>query len=964
MPISIGGALVFVAALLVAANAWLASGAIAPLRDAQPLEFIVQLPSLRVLAVCGLVSAAAIAALARLARGRASLLSPLLLLALPLCAVGLLATPFASAASPWLHLFVDLRWWFFAAVAVLQMLALRGFGRLREPVAAERQTAIGGRRQGILEAALVAVVAGVALFTSPVMRFQSVVVGDEPKYLRFTENWYQGHGLDISRLTPLKELTPEFPPDVAANFRHLGSALSVIADDATADVRRVFGSRVGQQRAPTHGTSEGAWFIEGRHGGVYQSHHPGVSLLLFPGYFIDRYFLNWTNAFHAQFPSNLYATGITVLLLYALWAAALFRFLVAYTGELRLPWMLAAVAMLSLPATAFSYQYYPEAAGGFVLTVLAHFVVFGSRPGPSGPGGEAGSKRTRPTSAAFFYGLLAGFLMWMHPRWGPAAVVAGVTFAIRQRENLREVGAFWTGLGGLLFCYVLYTYYIAGSVLPWTMYETVPESPGFTPARAAVGLPQLWFNWRGGLIAHAPVYLLALPGLIPFFRGKKTISIPVFLMTFFTAVLVASHGWSGTWSTPGRLVAAIVPFLTLPMADAVKRFRHSRWFVVPFVLLAVLSLHNGMAYNQYFDRQDVLFNGPSVSGWKTPLMLPRFDGESIDPLLYVWLAITVALIALPVLKRSDPRLAPRPGWTLVTSVVLVTFAASASIVAASTGINVGYKFQIDRDRAVRTLAQSYLNHPGGTTWSSQHGSVSLASVLTQPTDVPMNVNVVSSRGKGTVHMTVSALDREMRPAWGTATVDFGDGETVHDIPVVGSTTLRHEYPTSGVRLVRTRLSLADGREFERLTPTDVQLKGLESDLPRTLEDVPASVTVDRLVFDGAKLVLRCRLQDRIDALPKEGSWLWLTSDQQGIRRGQLIPVASAETSAGSRELAMVFHLDRLPQDWEMVTLVAAVRAREGASGVTARSPVIPVRWPAARFTAGAPLVMTAEESAR
>jgi hypothetical protein len=212
---SSGGVLLLLVALLLAANAWLATGAIAPLRDAQPLEFVVQLPSLRMLAVYALVSAAAIAALLRLARGRAGLLGPLLILVFPLCAAGLLATPFAGVAPPWLHLFVDLRWWFLGAVAVLQILALRvDFGRSHEPVPG-RQTAIPGRRQGILEAALVAVVVVMALVSSPVMRFQSVVVGDEPKYLRFAENWYQGHGVEA--------------PEGAVMIRVLSVACAVLA---------------------------------------------------------------------------------------------------------------------------------------------------------------------------------------------------------------------------------------------------------------------------------------------------------------------------------------------------------------------------------------------------------------------------------------------------------------------------------------------------------------------------------------------------------------------------------------------------------------------------------------------------------------------------------------------------------------------------------------------------------------
>src|SRR5439155_862422 len=89
----------------------------------------------------------------------------------------------------------------------------------------------------LLDVSLMAVLASSSLLASPPLRFQSVLVGDEPKYLRYLENWYRGRGMDVADLGAIGDLPADFAPDVGGNLRRLGAALARAGADMTADVR-------------------------------------------------------------------------------------------------------------------------------------------------------------------------------------------------------------------------------------------------------------------------------------------------------------------------------------------------------------------------------------------------------------------------------------------------------------------------------------------------------------------------------------------------------------------------------------------------------------------------------------------------------------------------------------------------------------------------------------------------------
>jgi len=108
-------------ATIIALNGWLRSGCLVPYLVEREPDYLLLLPSPLWLAVWLVASAATLAVVRRFIQH----LTPILLLTLPLVAVGLLATPLRDAAGPWIYLFVDMFWWLVAAVVVLIALEWR-----------------------------------------------------------------------------------------------------------------------------------------------------------------------------------------------------------------------------------------------------------------------------------------------------------------------------------------------------------------------------------------------------------------------------------------------------------------------------------------------------------------------------------------------------------------------------------------------------------------------------------------------------------------------------------------------------------------------------------------------------------------------------------------------------------------------------------------------------------------------
>jgi hypothetical protein len=719
-------------------------------------------------------------------------LSPILLLCFPLVALTILATPLRTWGAPWLYVGFDLQWWLLALVAALiavgadrvaAVARVETFGRLQIAV-----TSPPSRR--LAEAALIIVLAAGSLASSPPMRFQSVLVGDEPKYLRYLESWYRGRGMDVADLGAIADLPPHSSSNVAGNVRLLGSALARVASDMESDVRRLLGRPARPRPGPSK--SLGGWFVQGKRGGQYQVHPPGISALLFPGYFVDRA-ISRTQAWHPQFPSNLYFTNLTVLILYLLWAVATLRLLWTYTGRVLISWLLTAVVFMSLPVSAFAYQYYPEVAAGLGVALLARYALLST------------DVRARPAAA---YGVLTGFLPWLHLRFLPLTLGAVVAVALTRRGSRWAIAAFLAGLAPPLVALSVFDYHVTGSLMPWALYALTTDASLFSAARAWRDLPALWLDRTWGLVAHSPIYLFTIPGFWWSWRRNKPITIATAAAILAVAVPAAGHGYTGAYTTPLRLVAAVVPLLAIPLAETALTYGRLPWVAAAIAFAGVISVQNGLTYNVHLVKSEAYLQGASISGWMFPLLLPDFEAiDRLDqPLTKLWIVVTAALVAYPFvaarLPQSWRRPHRRPPPVALAAGLIVAFAVTASAVSAATGLRFRPTFMLKAGDARDRLIHFALTHDLGVQWSSKRGAIDVTTYFpeTEGTTATIIVRPEAPTSSRPVEFALQIRRPDSRPGWGTAVMNFGDGSPPARTPVEDTAYLRHAYAAGSYTL--------------------------------------------------------------------------------------------------------------------------------------------------------------------
>jgi len=103
--------------------------------------------------------------------------------------------------------------------------------------------------------------------------------GDEPKYLRYAENFYQGLGFDHSAIKPIADLPADFRPRVWRNFALLADVVPQELQNLGSDARRF--ARDPWRRFNRARFRDGG-FLDGKDGGAYQVHNPGVSMMMPP----------------------------------------------------------------------------------------------------------------------------------------------------------------------------------------------------------------------------------------------------------------------------------------------------------------------------------------------------------------------------------------------------------------------------------------------------------------------------------------------------------------------------------------------------------------------------------------------------------------------------------------------------------------------------------------------------------
>ena len=924
-----GLALLVAAAAAIAVHGWFTASLLLPFAIAgRPVEYIFLGASLGLPVV---FAAAAAGGLAVIHRRWITPIHPLpwsydaldylapvtLLAAAPLAGLALMPR-IAWALPVLLYVLVDLRVWWTAAIAIAAIARFdaKRSGPWRNAAVRIADRLETHRRAFALDAALFLVLITVAIVSSPLLRFTGILHGDEPKYIRYCESFYQGQGVEVGHQRQFSELTLAYSPPVWRNALHFVRAVRTEARNLSQDFRTLV-------RDPRHQFNRSAytdaWFFIGKDSGFYQVHNPGLSVVLFPAYFIDRHFISSSAGYQRVFPAQLPATNLWLLIIWAVWGVVLFRLLEASTGLTALSWTLAGVAMLTMPVAAFPFQVYPETTGGLILATLILWLLFGNGDG---------SRASRAAAA----GAAAALLPWLHIRMILLSLVLfGAAMVTLRRRRLAFAVAYAAGICALS----LYSYHLTGSLRPDAMYSTEGGPAAWTLSFALESARAIPFDRIWGFFPHAPVYLLSIAGWVPLFRAQPRLAVLLALSIAALVVPAAGHGFSAAGATPLRQSVAVVPLAIVPLAWTLTTWGDRRWLRASFAVLAVVSLDMAWSYNRWHIKETGRLIDSAVSGWTTNLLFPwthsvawaEWRGTFV--LFALWVVVAVVLFLAPLASRR------RGPSSLARLSIGEVGLATIGFVLLGTGATAlgGEWTRGDYFLPVARAREMAAQYAAGTDrchacYSSVRGEIGRSDILADE-----NVRFAfavewSDVAAGEEARFVATVKNADGPAWGSVAIDFGDGETTR-ADVFGSAVIPHVYRTAGTRKAVARLAA-----FHRVA----------EQFSTTVSVRPASMTIAEV--DGLPVEAK--------ASPERGSVGRVLLGPDGLldadapaaqRRGSLWLVAwngeRWQARPGS-EIALV----------RAGTWVAMLRVADGS-----RSAPLMLRWPNSAVAAGAPVIL-------
>jgi hypothetical protein len=791
------------------------SSTFVPLRNGSDLAYLFVLaPGSRVLAVCTIVVTvlvAAFVAINRLAvRSKAGniqqaragrWLSPLIGLIAIVLGVIPAAPGIGIHGAPLAYFFFDLRWWWFLVLGGWTL--VRAEALVGRPVTNRLAAVLDwspAARLLLLDGILFTAVTGWALATTPHLRFIGALHGDEPKYVRYCEIWYQGGGLEISSKALFADERLDAPPQLTGPLIRLVKAIGEETGALVIDLRHFAADPAGFRWNRVKG---GGGFVEGKRGGIYEIYQPGLSVILFPGYFVDRYLLGLHPGYQGEFPSALVMTNLTMLVIYGLCAVALFRSLRHVLQSEALACVWAALGMMTLPMTAFAFQLYPELPALLVILMATNFVLF-----------HASSSVPLAAAAA---GAAAGALGWFHPRFFLLSLCLAGVGMLRTRGKPR--GALAVSFVLAVISVLAFEYRVTGSWLPTARWDAANPGGTLNPAAMPTNLLGYMFHRTWGLLPHSLVLLGVLPGLVVLARRRPAGALAI--TAFGAALLVpaAGHSLSAAAGTPGRLVLAIVPLFIAPVALLAQRFWNSRAIRSATVLAVVLSLDAAFSYNWTHKKHLGPIRGLSTSGWKPNLAFPDVHaalGDSWNPSTAVLILFIGALVLFAVLAFVRDRGGVQPRRTLpASSSWVVPLSAVAICVIVSTATTAGFgrwhhtDYLLEDRDALRVAAGALIEHSRcRVCFTSRDGQFDWTR-LTPNTADAMTVEVVPQGRSIALKVGLDGSDGTIRFA--RTHVDFGDGSEIPWSGIVDERRFEHTYSRAGSYGLVTWLQLRDGR---------------------------------------------------------------------------------------------------------------------------------------------------------
>lgn len=397
------------------------------------------------------------------------------------------------------------------------------------------------------------------------------------------------------------------------------------------------------------------YLTRGKNGEIYSIHPIGISVLLAPVYALGGY----------------RGAVLAIILIGAAAAAIAWRWTVKMSnapGAATFAW---AAVTLSAPFMFNTFTIYPEIPAGLAV-MFALWTAVESRAG---------------LLQWIVAGLAIASLPWLSTKYAPMSAALFLVAANRLRRTRRltpnstatrsfvAIAAIYaiSLAGWFAFFYVIW-----GSPLPMAPYGSLVQT---TPLNLRFGAPGLFFDQEYGLLAYAPVYILAATGLYQMWRAGGELRQQAIEITFIFAALLSTVGafaiWWGGTSAPARPIASGLPLLMLPMAIAFRSAPLSSprraaqhlllWISIGIALTLAIS-ENGLLLNNGRDGTSALLDFWSPR-WELFSLAPTFVAPEWT--LRGWIHMTWWLVV-----------AAGAAWTL--SKARTSRAGSSALIAVGT----------------------------------------------------------------------------------------------------------------------------------------------------------------------------------------------------------------------------------------------------------------------------------------
>ena len=289
----------------------------------------------------------------------------------------------------------------------------------------------------------------------------------------------------------------------------------------------------------------------GRNGEIYSIHAPGLPALVAPAFAVAGY----------------RGVVIFLILIASAGSALVWSLTYAVTRRADAAWFGWATVTLSVSTIFHSFTVYPDGPGGVIVLTGVWALLRTERER------ETRDARVGPW---WLHGGALALLPWIHTRFALIAGSLGALIILRLSTTRNPAGkavAFLTIPAISAICWIGFFISVYGTPDPSAPYANEEGSASFIPG----GMAGLFFDQRFGLLAYAPVLVVAFYGIGTMVSERRWRRLGLELLFVLVPYLLAvTHFamWWGGRSAPARFFVPVLPLLAVPAGVGWIRIHH------------------------------------------------------------------------------------------------------------------------------------------------------------------------------------------------------------------------------------------------------------------------------------------------------------------------------------------------------------------------------------------------------